>query len=202
MSEIKYVIATNNQNKLREISRILAPLGITAISQKEAGVNVDPEETGDTFEANALIKASEVSKASGLPAIADDSGLCITALGGRPGVYSARYAGEDATDEMKINKVLYELKNVSDRSAKFVSAICCYYSETDYFTVRGECHGVITNEPHGNGGFGYDPVFMVNGLDKTFAELSGEEKDKYSHRGNSLRLLKAELLSRMKGKNQ
>ena len=188
MSKITYVIATNNQNKLKEIARILAPLGITAISMREAGVHVDPEETGDTFEANAFIKASEVSKACGLPAIADDSGLCVTALDGRPGVYSARYAGENATDEMKIAKILEEMKDVKngERSAKFVSAICCYFYEKDWFTVRGECCGVIANEPHGNGGFGYDPIFIVDGLMKTFAELSGEEKDKYSHRGKSL----------------
>lgn len=193
-----FVIATNNPHKLTEIERILSPLGIKAVSQKQAGVLVEPVEDGDTFEVNALIKAREVSKAAGMPAVADDSGLCVNALNGRPGVYSARYAGEDATDEMKIAKLLDELKDAKDRSAYFVSAVCCYFSEDDYFCVRGVCEGEISTAPSGNSGFGYDPVFTVNGLNRTFAELTGEEKDIYSHRGNSLRKLREELEKRFK----
>ena len=191
-----FVIATNNPHKLEEIERILSPLGISAISQKQAGVTVDPVEDGNTFEANALIKAREVSKATGMPSVADDSGLCVNALGGRPGIYSARYAGENATDEMKIAKLLEELKNCDDRSAYFVSAVCCYFSEDDWFCVRGECKGEIALAPGGNGGFGYDPVFKVDGLHKTYAELTGEEKDMCSHRGNALRKLREALVKR------
>ncbi len=196
---MKFVIATGNPRKLAEIERILSPIGICAVSQKEAGVFVEPEEDGDTFEANALIKAKAVSLAAGLPAIADDSGLCVDALNGRPGLYSARYAGENATDEEKIAKLLDEMKNVEDgkRTAYFVSAICCYFSEDDWFCVRGECHGEIARTPSGNGGFGYDPVFAVTGMGKTFADLTGEEKDACSHRGNSLRALKVALEKRL-----
>ena len=191
-----FVIATGNPHKLAEIRRILTPLGIDAISQKEAGVFLEPEENGTTFEENALIKAKAVSEATGLPAIADDSGLCVDALDGRPGLYSARYAGENATDGEKIAKLLGELDGVSDRKAKFVSAICCYFSADDHFCVRGECHGTIALAPSGSGGFGYDPVFTVDGLDKTFASLTGEEKDRVSHRGNSLRALQNALNKR------
>lgn len=193
---MKFVIATANPKKLEEISRILLPLNVEAISQKQAGVFLEPEETGDTFEENALIKARAVSLATGLPAIADDSGLCVNALDGRPGVYSARYAGEDATDEEKIAKLLAELEDKTDRSAYFVSCVCCYFSEDDYFCVRGECHGSISSVPDGNGGFGYDPVFEVKGLNKTYARLTGEEKDACSHRGNALRMLRDKLKER------
>lgn len=198
---MKFVIATGNPRKLTEMERILAPLGINAISQKEAGVFLEPEEDGDTFEANALIKAKAVSMATGLPAIADDSGLCVDALDGRPGLYSARYAGENATDEEKIAKLLEEMAEVEDekRTAYFVSAICCYFSEEDWFCVRGECHGRIARFSSGNGGFGYDPVFTVEGVGKTFADLTGEEKDRYSHRGNSLRALRDALEKRFNG---
>jgi len=193
---MKFVIATGNPKKLAEIKRILEPLGIEAVSQKEAGVCLDPEETGTTFEENALIKAKTVAEATSLPAIADDSGLCVTALDGRPGLYSARYAGEGASDAQKVAKILAEMENKTDRSAKFVSVICCYFSADDYFFVRGECHGEITVMPSGNGGFGYDPVFFVPTLQKTFADLSGEEKDTVSHRGHSLRALREALEKR------
>ena len=191
-----FVIATGNPRKLEEIRRILAPLGIDAISQKEAGVFLEPEENGTTFEENALIKAKAVSEATGLPAIADDSGLCVNALDGRPGLYSARYAGENATDAEKIAKLLSEMDGVTDRNAKFVSAICCFFSADDTFCVRGECFGEIALSPSGEGGFGYDPVFTVDGLNKTFASLTGEEKDRVSHRGNSLRALRDALEKR------
>lgn len=198
---MKFVIATGNPRKLTEMERILSPLGICAVSQKEAGVFVEPEEDGETFEANAFIKAKAVSLAAGLPAIADDSGLCVDALDGRPGLYSARYAGENATDEEKIAKLLDEMNEVEDghRTAYFVSAICCYFSDEDWFCVRGECHGSIGHSPSGNGGFGYDPVFVVDGIGKTFADLTGDEKDCCSHRGNSLRALRDALKKRFNG---
>ena len=195
MSTTEFVIATGNPHKLLEIERILSPLGIRAVSQKEAGVSVDPEETGTTFEENALIKAREVSRAAGLPAVADDSGLCVDALNGRPGVYSARYAGEGASDADRIDKLLGEMKDIDEghRGASFVSAVCCYFSENDWFCVRGECRGSIAFCPAGSDGFGYDPVFIPDKAGKTYAELTGEEKDMCSHRGAALKKLRLEL---------
>ena len=191
---MKIIAATKNKNKLREFGEILK--GFEIISQEEAGIDIDVEETGTTFEENSLLKAQAIYEKSGIPAIADDSGLCVNALDGRPGVYSARYAGEDATDEEKIAKLLAELEDKTDRSAYFVSCVCCYFSEDDYFCVRGECHGSISSVPDGNGGFGYDPVFEVEGLNKTYARLTGEEKDACSHRGNALRMLRDKLKER------
>ncbi len=188
-----FILATKNQHKLLEMQRILSPLGITVKSEKDFDFSFeDVEENGLTFEENALLKARSVSKQSGLPAIADDSGLCVDALGGQPGIYSARYAGDGSSDSNN-NKLLEEMKNVPDdkRSARFVCAVCCYFSEDDYFFVRGECEGIIAHERHGNGGFGYDPLFIHNGV--CFAEMTDEQKDECSHRGNALRLLKEKL---------
>lgn len=191
---MKFIIATNNAKKLVELERILKPLGIDAISAKEAGVNLDEvEETGETFAENAFLKANAAFKATGYPAIADDSGLSVDALGGKPGVYSARYAGENATDKDRYLKLLAEMKNVSQgkRNAHFTSSICCIISENEIIRAEGYCNGEISTEPNGNGGFGYDPVFLCNG--KSFGELTSEEKDKVSHRGEALRKLQAEL---------
>lgn len=191
---MKFIIATNNAKKLKELERILKPLGIDAVSAKEAGVNLgEVEETGRTFAENAFIKANAAFKATGMPAIADDSGLSVDALDGRPGVYSARYCGENATDEEKYLKLLEEMQNVPDekRTAHFTSAICCILSDKEKIEVDGICNGTISHTPNGNGGFGYDPIFDFNG--KSFAELTAEEKDKISHRGIALRKLQAEL---------
>ena len=183
-----FIIATNNPKKRIELERILAPLGIEAVTAKQAGVNLDDvEETGMTFEENAFLKAEAACKLSGMPAVADDSGLMVDALDGAPGVYSARYAGEGAADAQKIEKLLYNLKNITQekRTARFVSAVCCLFPNGKKITVRGECEGTIAFAPMGEGGFGYDPVFITSS-GKSYAELTAQEKDSISHRGNAL----------------
>lgn len=191
---MKFIIATNNQKKLKELERILNPLGINAVSGKEEGISLDDvEETGTTFAENAYLKAEAAFKKTGLPSVADDSGLCVDVLDGRPGIYSARYAGENATDEDKNNKLLAELNDVpeKDRTAHFTCTICCILPSGEKIEVEGVCEGSIAFEPHGNGGFGYDPIFKYG--DKSYADLSSDEKDAVSHRGKALRKLKAEL---------
>lgn len=191
---MKFIMATNNAHKVIELSRILLPLGIEVVSAKDAGITLDDvEETGATFAENAFLKANSAYKKTGMPVVADDSGLCVDALDGRPGVYSARYGGEGATDSEKNAKLLDELRNVDDenRTAHFTSAICCILDDGTRIDVEGICNGKIAFEPHGNGGFGYDPIFICG--NKCYAELSGEEKDAISHRGIALRKLKAEL---------
>ena len=199
---MKFIIATNNNKKLIELSRILSPLGIEAVSAKEMGVKLDDvEETGSTFAENAFIKANAALNLTNIPAIADDSGLCVDCLDGRPGIYSARYAGENATDSDRIAKLLDEMKDIpeSKRSAHFVSAIACVFPNGDKIEVEGKCNGTIAFEPDGEGGFGYDPVFLYNGV--SFGKLSPEEKDNVSHRGNSLRLLQEKLKIYLEGNN-
>lgn len=191
---MKIIIATHNRKKLTELKRILAPLGIEAVIDSDVGITLpEVEETGSTFEENAFIKADSGCKASGLACIADDSGLCVDALGGAPGVYSARYSGIHGDDESNIDKLLTELADVPDeeRTARFVCAVCCVFPNGRKITVRGECEGVILRERHGNSGFGYDPVFRCG--DKNFGELSPDEKDGLSHRGKALRKLAEEL---------
>lgn len=189
-----FIIATNNAHKLKELERILNPLGIQAVSAKEAGVYLDEvEETGKTFLENAFLKANAAFLKTGMPAIADDSGLCIDALGGAPGIYSARYAGENASDAEKIGKVLKELEAVpkTERTAHFTSAICCILPGGKKIEVEGKCFGEIAFIPAGDGNFGYDPIFKYK--DKTFAQMSETEKDAVSHRGNALKLLQEKL---------
>lgn len=188
---IKFIIASNNKGKATELDRILNPLGVTAVTAKSEGISLDDvEETGTTFAENAYIKAYAAFRKTGLPAVADDSGLMVDALNGEPGVYSARYAGENATDEQRIAKLLKNLEGVptEKRSAHFVSSICCIIDENTVVTAEGACDGIIAEEPKGSGGFGYDPVFLTDS-GKSFAELTDEEKDKLSHRGKALRLL-------------
>lgn len=190
-----FIIASNNAHKVFELDRILNPLGISSLTAKQAGVDLDEvEETGTTFAENARLKAKAAFEHCNMPAIADDSGLMVDALNGAPGVYSARYAGEGASDSDKINKLLSELSNVpyEKRTATFVSSICCILEDGKMIEVMGECRGRIALQPVGEGGFGYDPVFIVDG-GKSFAQLSDVEKDKISHRGNALRALKSEL---------
>lgn len=184
-----FVIATHNQNKLKELQRILAPLNIDVITAQLDEV----EETGTTFAENAFLKADAACRQTGLPAVADDSGLMVDALNGEPGVYSARYAGEGASDLDRIHKLLENLKDVPQekRAAKFVSAVCCVYPSGERIDVQGECPGSIAFAPQGNGGFGYDPVFLVG--EKSFGELSAGEKDSISHRGRALAKLAAQL---------
>ena len=191
---MKFIIATNNAKKLKELERILKPLGIDAVTAKQADVTLDDvDETGKTFAENAYIKAKAAFDKTGFASVADDSGLCVDALDGRPGIYSARYGGDNATDEDKNNKILDEMKNVpSDkRTAHFACAICCILPNGDKIEVEGKCEGSIAFEPSGDGGFGYDPIFTHNG--KSYAQLTAEEKDAISHRGQALRLLQAEL---------
>ena len=183
-----FIIATGNRHKLEEIKRILAPLGVEVLSLAQAGVYAEVEETGTTFEQNAVLKALAVSRAADMPCIADDSGLQVDALDGAPGVYSARYAGEGATDDDRILKLLTELQGVKEqaRTARFVCTVCCIFPDGRSFVVRGECEGSISFARSGQAGFGYDPVFIEKSTGKTFAELTDAEKDIVSHRGRAL----------------
>lgn len=192
----EFLIASNNQHKVVELNRILNPLGINAVTPKECGVDLgDVEETGTTFAENAEIKAMSAYKKTSMPTVADDSGLMVDALDGRPGVYSARYAGENATDKDRYTKLLTEMKDVPDdkRTAYFVSSICCILDDKTIIKVEGTVEGKIANHPKGEDGFGYDPVFITQS-GKTFAQLSSDEKDAISHRGNALRKLKEEII--------
>ncbi len=196
---MKMVLASKNPHKLTEMSAILSQLGVEVVLESDVGVDVDVEETGTTFEENAALKATAVMQATGLPAIADDSGLCVTALGGGPGVYSARYGGGGLSDSQRYQLVLQNLLGQVDRSAKFVSCICCAFPNGDMVTARGECPGLITYAPRGEDGFGYDPVFLVPEKRKTFAEMTAQEKNAISHRGVALQKFKAELEKYLNG---
>ena len=196
---MKMVLASKNAHKLVEMQAILSQMGVEVVLESDVGVDVDVEETGTTFEENARLKAVAVMEASGLPAIADDSGLCVTALGGGPGVYSARYGGEGLDDRQRYELVLEGLQGQLDRSAKFVSCICCVFPNGDTLTARGECPGVITYKPRGEDGFGYDPIFLVPEKKKTFAQMAGEEKNAISHRGRALEKFKVELEKYLNG---
>lgn len=193
---MKLVLATNNEGKVREFARILEPLGIEVMTQKQAGVHVSPEENGTTFAENARIKAMAVYEATGLPTVADDSGLCIDAMNGEPGVYSARYYGEDTSYEEKNRRIIESLNGVAEekRTARFVAHITCVLSKDEILDCEGVCEGTIGHKPAGDGGFGYDPIFYVG--DKSFAELDGEAKDKVSHRGKALEKLYQKLKER------
>ena len=184
---MKILAATNNKHKLEELKTILEPHGITVISAAEAGDIPDVEENKSTFEGNAVKKAVETAIAKNMTVFADDSGLCVDALDGRPGVYSARYAGPDATDSDRINKLLSKLNGIKNRSAKFVCVIALASPQGLIGTATGECHGTISKKTAGNGGFGYDPVFIPSGYDKSFAELGEEIKNSLSHRGEALK---------------
>ena len=189
---MKFIIATNNAKKLVELERILAPLGINAVSQKEAGISLgDVEENGLTFKENSYIKAEAACKKTGLPAIADDSGICVDHLDGAPGIYSARFAGEEATDTDRNDLLLKKLDGVSERGAHYTCAITCVFPNGDSISVEGKCFGEIATEPDGEHGFGYDPIFLYEG--KSFGNFPDEEKDKVSHRGIALRMMKKEL---------
>ena len=192
----RYVIATNNAHKLREIRAILENDSRAFLSMEEAHIHTDPEETGATFEENALIKARAACAASGLPAMADDSGICVDALNGAPGIHSARYC--PGTDRERTEFLLKNMEAVPDgqRQGRFVSAIACAYPDGTEFTVRGECEGVILREIRGEGGFGYDPVFFSPGDGCTFAEMPQARKNEISHRARALAAMKAALEAR------
>ena len=189
-----FILATNNMKKLAEMQRILSPLGINVVTAKMLGKQLeDVEEDGKTFEDNAKLKARAACKEMNMPAIADDSGLCVDYLDGAPGIFSARFAGEHGNDEKNNDLLLEKLDGVplEKRTAHYVCAICCTFPDGREIVVRGECNGVIGFERDGHEGFGYDPLFLVDG--KAFGSYTAEEKDKISHRGNALRLLTKEL---------
>lgn len=191
---MKLILASNNANKLKEFRSLVADLDIELLSQKEAGCDFEVEETGTTFEENAYLKASAVTEATGIAAVADDSGLCVDALDGEPGIYSARYGlGHAASDEERYRYLLQKMEGVKDRSARFVCCICCTFPDGSVIRSRGECEGEILLAPKGQNGFGYDPVFHPLCLDKSMAELSPEEKNAISHRGKALRAFIEEL---------
>ena len=182
----KFVLATHNPGKLAEMKAILSGLGVEVVSPAEAGVSVDVEETGATFAENAMLKAKAVCAAAGLPAIADDSGLCVNALNGGPGVYSARYGGEGLDDRGRCMLLLNNMRGQPTRAAHFACAVACAFPNGDTLTAEGRCDGAIAFAPLGEGGFGYDPVFLVPGKGKTFGQLGPEEKSRIPHRGKAL----------------
>lgn len=184
--KMKVLLASNNGHKIKEIKEILGDF-FDVVSLREAGVESDPEETGVTFEENARIKAVAGMKASGMPCIADDSGLEVFALDGLPGVMSARYAGGHGDDSANNEKLLRELENASDRSARYVCVICMAFPNGHEIVARGECRGTILKEARGEGGFGYDPLFFFPQFGKTFAEITAEEKNEVSHRKAALK---------------
>ncbi len=196
---MRLVLASSNKGKLRELSALLAPLGYDVISQNTLGIDTPPE-TGDTFAANALLKARHAAAAANLPALADDSGIEVDALNGRPGVYSARYAGEGATDQDNLLKMLTEMQGVAEgeRTARYQCVIAFVAAADDPTPIlaKGTWEGTLISRPRGLGGFGYDPIFVPSGFDRTAAELGPGEKNSSSHRGQALRALLAELQSR------
>lgn len=199
---MKFVLASKNPHKLVEMQAILGELGVEVILESDVGVDLEVEETGTTFEENSFLKAQSVMEATGLPAIADDSGLCVDALNGAPGVYSARYGGEGLLDRRRYELVLEALTGQTDRRAKFVSVITACFPDGGVLVARGECPGTIAFAPQGEGGFGYDPVFFVPALRKTYSQMTPEEKNSVSHRGNALRLFKTKLEAYLNGLDQ
>ncbi|MDR1116870.1 MAG: RdgB/HAM1 family non-canonical purine NTP pyrophosphatase [Oscillospiraceae bacterium] len=188
MEKAKAVIASNNRKKLEEMKYILGEKGFELLSLEDIGFSGEIEETGSTFEENALIKARRIAEFSGMPAISDDSGLVVDALGGEPGVYSARYGGDSCkSDRQRYELLLKNMAGVKNRSARFVSCIACVDPVSGrVITAEGSCEGEIAEAPSGDGGFGYDPVFIAASLGRTMAEISPEEKNKISHRARAI----------------
>lgn len=184
---MRFVLATHNPGKLREMGEILKDFGIEVVSPRDLGITVDVEETGTTFAGNAMLKAKAICKEANLPAIADDSGLCVDALNGAPGVYSARYGGEGMDDKGRYMLLLSSLRGAPTRAAHFACAVACAFPNGDTLTAEGRCDGSIAYAPLGEGGFGYDPVFLLPGTGKTFGQLTQEEKSAVSHRGRALK---------------
>ena len=183
---MKVVLASHNQKKMVEMKAILSQMGVEVLSQAEVGVDLEPEETGTTFEENARIKAQAVMQATGLPAIADDSGLMVDALGGDPGVYSARYGGPRLDDTGRWQLLLKNMAGESNRACKFVSVICCAFPDGGEVMARGEGPGILAQGPSGDGGFGDDPIFYLPQLGQTMAQLTPAEKNQISHRARAL----------------
>lgn len=196
---MKVVAATQNPHKIEEIRAITEPFGFLVVSRKEAGIaDFEINEDGETFEENSLKKAMEIHLASGLPTIADDSGIMVDYLNGAPGVYSARFAGVEGDDEANNEKLLKLMAHVprEERGGKFVSAISMVFSQDDVIIVRGECKGRILYETRGENGFGYDPLFQPEGYDTSFGELSSSVKNEISHRAMALKALRERLKQR------
>ena len=190
---MRFVLASQNKHKLVEMQDILSAHGIEVVLQAELGLHVDVEETGTTFAENAMLKAKAVMEASGLPAIADDSGVCVDALNGAPGVYSARYGGPELDDIQRYQLLLNNMRGAANRSAHFTSAIACVFPNGDTLEAEGICPGTIAFAPQGDGGFGYDPVFFLPQLRKTYAQLTPKEKAAVSHRGKALAVFEEKL---------
>lgn len=189
---MKAVLASQNRHKLAEIQAILSQYDFELVLQSDLGVEIDVNETGTTFEENSELKARAVLEATGLPAIADDSGLCVDVLGGAPGVYSARYGAPDCvTDRDRLNFLLKNLRGVrsEERTARFVCVITLLFPDGRKLVARGTCEGMITFEPRGEDGFGYDPVFYIPSQGCTFAQMGAERKNQISHRANALKQL-------------
>ena len=185
---MKLILASNNAHKAREFREILSPLGVEVITQREAGCDFEVDETGETFAENAFLKAEAAMKATGEAAVSDDSGLEVDALGGAPGVHSARYTGRhEDTDADRRALLMKNLAGEEHREARFVSAICCVFPNGDRLDARGTCEGRIATYEKGENGFGYDCMFIPEGETRTMAELSADEKNAISHRGNALR---------------
>ena len=193
----RMIFATGNENKMKEIREILGDLPLEILSMKQAGISADIEEDGTSFEENALIKAREVCRLAGEMVLADDSGLEIDYLNGEPGIYSARYMGEDTSYRIKNQNLIYRLEGVPDeqRTARFVCAIAAVFPNGKELVVRGTVEGMIGYEERGENGFGYDPIFYLPDRGVSTAELPPEEKNSLSHRGNALRKMK-ELLEK------
>ena len=193
---MKVVLASKNIHKLREISKITEKFNMELVLQSELGVDIDVEETGTTFEENSFLKADAVMRATGIPALADDSGIAVDALNGEPGVYSARYGFDESLDDWgRLELLLKNTENVPDgqRQAQFVSVITMVTPDGKVIQARGEIHGELTREPYGENGFGYDPIFYYPPMKKTTAEMSPEEKNEVSHRANALKLFYVKL---------
>jgi len=184
---MKYVLATANPGKIKELGKILSELGIEFLTRRDLGINIEIDETGFTFLENATLKADAIAAASGMPAIADDSGLIVDSLDGEPGLFSSSYGGEGLTDSQRCLYLLGKMENMEQRRAKFVCTIVCSFPDGKHITATGECHGKIMTGPRGADGFGFDPVFLPDGKDRTMAELTIDEKNEISHRGVALR---------------
>lgn len=188
---MKVVLASKNKHKLEEISQITEKFSMELVLESDLGVDIDVEETGSTFEENSFLKAEAVMKATGLPALADDSGIAVDALNGEPGIYSARYGFDESLDDWgRLQLLLKNTEQVPDerRQAKFVCVITLVTPQQEIIQARGEVHGMLLRTPAGQGGFGYDPIFYYPPLGKSLAELTPEEKNQVSHRANALQV--------------
>ena len=195
---MKFVLASQNHHKLVEMQEILSDHGVEVVLEEDIGLHVEVEETGSTFAENAMLKARAVMERSGLPAIADDSGVCVDALDGAPGIYSARYGGPELDDVGRYQLLLNVMRGQTNRAAHFTSAIACIFPNGDTIEAEGQCPGTIAFAPMGNGGFGYDPVFFLPQLRKTYAQLTPEEKAAVSHRGKALAVFDEKLREYLK----